>query len=109
MVATSHTATARNRPSCRDFGSSATCWRMLPPNAGNSAYHRRAIIVMARLRDVVTMDDRVVVTIRTSPALVKRLDEAMRRRQRELGTSKWSRNDEIVAILEAARGSRGEK
>jgi hypothetical protein len=36
-----------------------------------------------------------------SAALVKKIDEAMRRRQRALGTTKWSRNDEIVAIIEA--------
>ena len=40
--------------------------------------------------------------VRVPPAMVKKLDDRTRRRQRELGTSKWSRNDEIVAILAAA-------
>lgn len=40
--------------------------------------------------------------VRLPSALLKKLDARTRRRQGELGTSKWSRNDEIVTILEAA-------
>ena len=48
------------------------------------------------------MQDREVITFRAPKALVKKLDDQVRRRQRELGTSKWSRNDELTAIVEAA-------
>jgi len=48
------------------------------------------------------MPQRVVVTVRMSPALKKKLETRQRRRQRELGlgSTTWSLNDEIVSILE---------
>jgi hypothetical protein len=45
---------------------------------------------------------RVVVTVRVPPALVKKLDALVQRRQRELGTANFSRNDAIVALIQAA-------
>jgi len=47
------------------------------------------------------INEREVVTLRIPKSLVRKLDERMRRRQRELGTTKWSRNDELMAMLES--------
>jgi len=48
------------------------------------------------------MPQRIVMTVRMSPALKKKLEARQRRRQRELGlgSTTWSLNDEIVSILE---------
>lgn len=50
------------------------------------------------------MQDRAELTVRAPKALVRKIDERTKRKQREY--PKWSRNDEIVALLE--RGTKSE-
>jgi hypothetical protein len=48
------------------------------------------------------MADRVQVQVRMPKALKAKIEASYKRRQRVLGASTWSKNDEILALLEAA-------